>query len=57
MRAFPALLFPDVKLYEEEGTIMAYETIDVQEMSPSCGAIIEGIDLSQGCASRQRAAG
>ena len=32
---------------------MAYDNIDVQEMSPSCGAIIEGIDLSQDLTNRQ----
>ncbi len=32
---------------------MAYETIQVDEMSPACGAIIEGIDLSQDLTNRQ----
>ena len=32
---------------------MAYETINVTEMSPACGAIIEGIDLSQDLTNRQ----
>ncbi len=32
---------------------MTYETINVEEMSPACGAIIEGIDLSQDLTNRQ----
>lgn len=32
---------------------MAYETINVTEMSPACGAIIEGINLSQDLTNRQ----
>jgi taurine dioxygenase len=32
---------------------MAYESFDLHEMSPSCGAIIEGIDLSQNLTNRQ----
>ncbi len=32
---------------------MAYETIQVDEMSPACGAIIEDIDLSQDLTNRQ----
>lgn len=32
---------------------MAYETINVTDMSPACGAIIEGIDLSQDLTNRQ----
>lgn len=32
---------------------MTYETIDVQEMSPACGAIVEGLDLSQELTNRQ----
>ncbi|MBO6785118.1 MAG: TauD/TfdA family dioxygenase [Alphaproteobacteria bacterium] len=32
---------------------MTYETIDVQEMSPACGAIVEGTDLSQELTNRQ----
>lgn len=32
---------------------MGYETIDVRNMSPACGAIIEGIDLSQEPSNRQ----
>ena len=32
---------------------MAYEGFDLHEMSPACGAIIEGIDLSQDLTNRQ----
>ena len=32
---------------------MTYGTINVEEMSPACGAIIEGIDLSQDLTNRQ----
>jgi taurine dioxygenase len=32
---------------------MGYETITVEEMSPACGAIIEGVDLSQDLTNRQ----
>lgn len=32
---------------------MPYESFDLHEMSPSCGAIIEGIDLSQDLTNRQ----
>ena len=32
---------------------MTYETIDVQEMSPACGAIVEGLDLSGELTNRQ----
>ena len=32
---------------------MTYESFDLHEMSPACGAIIEGIDLSQDLTNRQ----
>ncbi len=32
---------------------MAYETIQVDKMSPACGAIIEGIDLATALTNRQ----
>ena len=32
---------------------MNYETINVTEMSPACGAVIEGLDLTQDLTNRQ----